>query len=542
MRCLTKRIGVPVFSLAVLLLAAACGKNASTPVTEPAGTGESVSAEGGEISYPVSGANATITIARPVDASLTPGGVSSYNDAPGVKALMEQTGIKVEFVEPVDGTALLLYLAGGNLPDVVFGNKIFYPGGVTKMHEDGLARDITDLLPRYAPDYWNFIHSNEVYYKALQELDGRHYMVSGYFRVPNSLNASWIGLVARKEYLDKLNMSLPETPDELYQFLSRCKKELGVETPLMLNRNNLENMFTGGSLSSGFGIPRQDAYHIGGKVHYGAYEPQFKDLLAWLHKLYEEKLFDNNFAVTDEATAHASVLGGRTALIFTQVTRMQVLTFAANYAPDFTLVALPSMTTAKGVVPMYSYADHPATMDNNCFLTDKNKDVENTLRLLNYAFTEKGNILVNFGQEGKTFTYVDGEPVFTDFVLKNPEGLTLDGILRAYGILNFPIVQDERMTRQRFPLAGQIDAMEKWSRADNNKYRIINTNILAEYVDEYAALVTDINTFIAESRAQFISGALSLDRYDSYYIATLKSMGMDRLLEILQLSYDAYNR
>jgi putative aldouronate transport system substrate-binding protein len=424
---------------------------------------------GGPVTYPVSGSNTTITIARTVDASLTPGGVSSYNDAPGVKALIEQTGIKVEFIEPVDATALLLYLAGGNLPDVVFGNKTFYPGGVTKMHEDGLARDITDLLPLYAPDYWNFIHSDEVYYKAIQELDGHHYTFSGYFRVPNSLNASWIGLVARKEYLDRLNMALPETSDELYQFLSRCKNELGVETPFMLNRNNLENMFTGGSLSSGFGLPRQDAYQIGGKIYYGAYEPQFKELLVWLHKLYEERLFDNNFAVTDEATAHASVLAGRTALIFTQVTRMQVLTFAANYAPDFTLVALPSATTAKGVLPMYSYADHPATMDNNCFLTEKNRDVENTLKLLNYAFTEKGNILVNFGQEGKTFTYVDNEPVFTDFVLNNPDGLTLDGILRAYGIINFPIVQDERMTRQRFPMAGQIDAMEKWSHADNAK-------------------------------------------------------------------------
>jgi putative aldouronate transport system substrate-binding protein len=539
MRDVMKRTVVLVLSLAMLLLMAACAKKGDTAAAE---TVELAVTGGGEVTYPVSGVNTTVTIARTVDASLTPGGVSSYNDAPGVKSLIEQTGIKVEFIEPVDATALLLYLAGGNLPDVVLGNKIFYPGGITKMHEDGLARDITDLLPRYAPDYWDFIHSNEVYYKAIQELDGNHYMVSGYFRVPNSLNASWIGLVVRKEYLDKLNMSFPETPDELYQFLSRCKKELGVETPFMLNRNNLENMFTGGSLSSGFGLPRQDAYHIGGKVHYGAYEPRFKDLLAWLHKLYEEKLFDNNFAVTDEATAHASVLSGRTALIFTQVTRMQVLTFAANYAPDFTLAALPSMTTAKGVLPMYSYADHPATMDNNCFLTEKNKDVENTLKLLNYAFTEKGNILVNFGQEGKTFTYVNGEPVFTDFVLKNPDGLTLDGILRAYGILNFPIVQDERMTRQRFPLASQIEAMEKWSNADNSKYRIINTNILTEYVDEYAALVTDINTFIAESRAQFISGALSLDRFDSYYIPTLKSMGMDRLLEILQLSYDAYNR
>ena len=185
---------------------------------------------------------------------------------------------------------------------------------------------------------------------------------------------------------------------------------------------------------------------------------------------------------------------------------------------------------------MHSYADSPANNDFWCFLPETSRDPENALKLLNYAFTEKGNILVNFGQEGKTFNFVNGEPVFTDFVTSNTGGLTLDGILRCYAILNFPIVQDERMTRQRFPLRSQVEAMEKWSASDGSKYRIINNSILSEYADEYAALVTDINTFVAESRAQFISGALPLDRFESYYLPALKNMGMDRLLEILQAS------
>jgi putative aldouronate transport system substrate-binding protein len=83
--------------------------------------------------------------------------------------------------------------------------------------------------------------------------------------------------------------------------------------------------------------------------------------------------------------------------------------------------------------------------------------------------------------------------------------------------------------------------MEAWSISDGAKYRIVNNSILGQHADEYAALVTDINTYIDECRAQFISGALPLDRFDSY-IATLKRMGMDRLLQILQESYDVYNK
>jgi putative aldouronate transport system substrate-binding protein len=539
-----KRIAVLVLSaLAVMApLLSAGGAKSDTASAPAVRTG----VPGGPVTYPVSG-GPKIIISRTVDRDIQPAGFSSYNETPGVKALIGQTGINVEFVELVDDTAYMLYLAGGNLPDIILSSKTFYPGGGAKMHEDGLAQDLTDLLPRYAPDYWKFINSGPEFYRAIREPDGKHYALAGYFRRPGSIYDAWTGLVARKEFLDKLGMAPPETAEELYQYLKRCKDELGVETPFMSDRNRFTGndglgiAFTGGSLSSAFGLPRTDAYQINGKIHYGSYEPQYRELLVFLHRLYSEKLLDNNFAVTDEPTAQANVLSGKTALIFTATSRIQSMTFAANYAPDFTLLGLPSMSTAKGVTPMYSYADDPVTTGMWCFLPETCRDVENSLKLLNYAHTEKGNILVNFGQEGTTFNFVNNEPVLTEFVTNNPQGLTLDGILRAYGILNFPITQDERMLRQRFPLQQQIQAMEVWAKSNGSQYRIVNNSILAANVDEYAALLTDINTYIAESQAQFISGALPLDRFDSY-IANLKSMGMDRLLEILQASYDVYNR
>ena len=126
--------------------------------------------------------------------------------------------------------------------------------------------------------------------------------------------------------------------------------------------------------------------------------------------------------------------------------------------------------------------------------------------------------------------------------MRNPRDLPMNAMLSAHTMLQFPILQDNRMARQRMGSPVQIQAVEAWSNSDIEKYRIVNTTIMARYADEYAALVTDINTFISESRAQFISGALSLDRFESFYIPTLRSMGMDRLLQIAQESYNYYNR
>ena len=503
-------------------------------------SGSSQAVNVGPFTYPVTG-NPKITMARTVDTDLPTAGYSSYNDTPGVKNLIKQTGINIEFIELVDVTAYMLYLAGGNLADILMCSKTFYPGGISKMHEDGLAQDLTGLLPGYAPDYWNFINSSNSYLNAIREPDGKHYAFAGYFLRLPSPYASWTGLVARKEHLDKLNMAPPETADELYTFLKRAKDELGSEVPFMSAQNRFDTVFTGGSLTSPFGLPRTDAYHINGKVHYGAYDPQYRDVMAYFNKLYTEKLLDNNFAVTDESTAHASVLNGKTSLIFTATSRIQNMTYAANNAPDFTLLGLPSMTQTKGTIPMYSYADDPVTFGMWCFLPEKCRDVPNSLKILNYLHTEKGNILANFGEEGVTFNYVNGEPVMTPFVTQNPQGLPLDGILRCYGLLNFPITQDLRMSKQRFPLPQQHQAMDVWMKSDGEKYRIVNNSIQAQYADEYAALITDINTYIGESRAQFISGALPIARFDSY-IQTLKSMGMDRLLQIMQSSYEVYNK
>ena len=526
--------------LLVLTAIVAAGLFAGGSQSAPAPAAPAPTGAPGVVSYPVTG-NPKITISRVADNDIVTAGFSSYNDTPGVKELIKETGINVNFVELVDQNAYMVYLAGGNLPDIIMAGRTFYPGGTAKMVEDGLTQDLTNYLPTYAPDYWKFINSDPQYYKVIREPDGKHYAFAGYFLQPGNIYGSWIGLVARQEFLDKLGMKAPETPDELYTYLKRSKDELGCDVPFMSAAYRLAMAYTGGALTSGFGLPKSDTYQIDGKVHYGAYEPAYRDVMAYMNKLYNDGLLDKNFAVTDEPTAHASVLNGKTSLIFTATSRIQNMTAAAPNPSQFTLVGLKSLTNTKGTRPMYSYADDLVTFSYWCFFPQKSRDVPDGLKLLNFLQTDQGNMLANFGEEGVTYTMQNGNPVFNDFTLNNPKGLPIDGVLRAYGLLNFPITQDPRMSRQRFPLQQQIQAMEVWADADSAKYKIANNSILAENANEYASLVTDITTYINESQAQFISGALPLSQFDNY-IATLKKMGMDRLLEILQASYDVYNK
>ena len=44
--------------------------------------------------------------------------------------------------------------------------------------------------------------------------------------------------------------------------------------------------------------------------------------------------------------------------------------------------------------------------------------------LLDYMYSEEGTLLINMGIEGTHYTMQNGKPIFTDYVMKNPDGLS----------------------------------------------------------------------------------------------------------------------
>ena len=52
--------------------------------------------------------------------------------------------------------------------------------------------------------------------------------------------------------------------------------------------------------------------------------------------------------------------------------------------------------------------------------------------------------------------------------------------------------------------------------------------------------LTDIETYVEEMHIKYITGSESLDTFDSY-LSTLKSMGIEDLLELKQAQYDRYS-
>lgn len=76
---------------------------------------------------------------------------------------------------------------------------------------------------------------------------------------------------------------------------------------------------------------------------------------------------------------------------------------------------------------------------------------------------------------------------------------------------------------------------------DNSKHVITHTQVLDEYLSDYTNLWVDIDLYINECRAKFINGEMDIETEFDDYLATLKSMGMDKIVEYKQATLDAYN-
>ena len=346
-------------------------------------------------------------------------------------------------------------------------------------------------------------------------------------------------MIVRKDFMDKLDIESITTLDEFTEYLSRCKSELGVQTPLMSANNMNEYIWNYGYFTSAFGLPCASNYQVNGEFHFGAYEPQFKDYLEYMHQLYVDGLFDPNFAVTDNAIAVAAMTNGTSAAISAMVSRFQVITNAAT-EEGFQLTAIPSLTANEGEKAYMSYATAITGTTFWCFITKKCKDIEAALRFFDYLYTPKGMDLANYGIEGVTYNYDEnGNVVLTDFMAHNPDGFAIDPIARSYGLVNWSCIHRRAFSENRFPMQEQRDACVIWADSQYNDYMISYSSIPSDMQAEYTRIWTELQTYLKEHIANFISGTESLDNFDAY-IDGLRQLGMDRYIEIMQAAIDPY--
>lgn len=500
-----------------------------------AGEESSEAAEAGDVTLPLTTDGTTLTYW----VSFPSSGVSmnDLNENEFYQEMEKRTGVHIDFqmFSSTDRqTNFNLMIASNALTDLIYTGASLYAEGVDAAIDDGYFMDLTDKVEEYMPHYLAIRMSDDQYYKLSTTDSGR---MGAVYEFRQSKQGPWLGMWMRQDWLEKVNMETPETFDEWHDVLAAFKDQCGATAPLTLNWSGSDAEI--GMMSAGFGVYNKWQLDETGKVNYGPYMPAWKDYVTTMHQWYTEGLIDPDFMSTDQRMPDmTAVITGKTGA-FTSLYTYPALYESSSEDPDMYLIPVNPPVVNNGdklhIRLRDSYTSGNTAISANC------ENWEIALRWLDYLYTEEGALLANYGVEGDTFTMGDdGKPVYTDKVMNNPDGLTMAQAMDAFLCPSAGVANWSDWTRELQAVPEKdLACYDVWSQADM-EYTLPTISLTQDESVERAGMYADISTYVKETTAQFISGALDIESNWDTYVSNLESMGVERCIEITQGAYDRY--
>lgn len=166
--------------------------------------------------------------------------LNSWKDSPFHTGLAKETGIEATWEFPTEGTdagqAFNLMTTENQLPDIILYGM---SNQAEEYLDDGLILDLTKLLPKKAPNYWNFLQEHPDFDRDVKTDSGKYYSF-GFFR-PNIQAACFIGPMVRQDWLEEQNLKQPTNIAEFENVIRVFNNAYGAKLD-----------FTLGSMSPGF--------------------------------------------------------------------------------------------------------------------------------------------------------------------------------------------------------------------------------------------------------------------------------------------------
>ncbi len=191
-------------------------------------------------------------------------------------------------------------IASGELPDFMMVNKEQL---ALLAKSDLINKDIGSIYDQYASDHLKEWMNQE----GTAALDSATYD-GQLIAIPSrdsSIDTSpflWL----RQDWLDNLGLEVPTTMDELFDVMTAFKENdpdgNGQDDTIGIIMNNTFLDNASGDmvgLFNGFGAYPKAWLEDGGNLVYGSIQPEMKEALAFLNKMYEAGLIEEDFAVKD---------------------------------------------------------------------------------------------------------------------------------------------------------------------------------------------------------------------------------------------------
>ncbi len=428
----------------------------------------------------------------------------------------ELTGVGIiqPYVEWNGGTTyqeqLNLRIAAGEMPD------IFSPvnGMEVSLIESGALLDLTDLLPKYAPNLWKLIPEEVWNVMRANDPTGQGKI----YTIPNVISYGRNGGMIRKDWLDALDLKMPTTQEEYVEVLRAFKKDdpngNGIQDEIPTGGRAearwMENLFGMYGIAMWEGYPQWDVYD--GELTYSAVTPNMKDALQWIASLYKEGLIDSETLLNDKAAwdgkINSNLVGSWTHLPQEAYNYAETIASATGAKPDIAILPALSAPGYEGYYTALKIAGINLVVAN----TDDEEKIQAVMKVLNaYADTSLWDAFYN-GVEGMHSKMVDG----TLKRLPDDKKTQQNQVLAPYNVIATIDFQTKSLEQQETPEREWAISQSIRDLQDNQKYvkSIAGDGIPSSIYGNYYDIQN--RTLYIEYASKIIIGEYPIEKFDEF--------------------------
>lgn len=456
--------------------------------------------------------------------------------------LEELTNIHWEYIV-VDSSSwtekVSLMWASGELPDMIY-------NGVSSsdllLYTGTLILDLKPYLEEYAPNFWNLYQSNADVRLAVDLPNGKigsfvwtnMEIETGAGQCPNEI------LYINQEWLDALGLEMPQTVDEYYEtlvaFRDKDPNGNGEKDEIALAPRNAYSDLNKLQPLMGFMSDGNKLFMNDGTVQYAPLMDEYRQWIEFCAKLYAEGLIDSDIFVMDSAQVLAK--GTMDPQVYGSLITSAAFTVVGAENAD-AYVPTPIYTAANGEQMWYNraYAGNGVGV-----ITTACEYPEEAVRWCDLFFSDEYVKLVWMGQEGVAYEYNEDGTWNWIYSEEYPDATAVRASLTIQAGGQGPSMCPTDWFKLQDETEAPVNAQRAQIATDYfGKLRVAMPTLYYEEAAarEMSTLATDLNAYVDEMTALFITGEADIASGWEDFIASVEAMGAARLVEIAQEAYDA---
>lgn len=469
-----------------------------------------------------------------------------------VSKLFDSAGLQLDYeMVPNEQYSVVIktrMATGADLPDIVNISALDNTT-VLNLAKQGVLLDLNPLIEKYSNGNIKKMYDVDFPYarKTTTSPDGKMYWFSNLHKktyqqkdpAPVSLT-----MLLRKDWLEKLKLPVPASAEQYLQTLKTMRDNDAngngqKDEVLVYDPSNF-----GGSIAQWFGLGTSiTAVDVENKkVVSPWYQDGIKDYFRYLQRLVKEGVLDTSLIGATEEQIQQKMTNNQIASLHNynmETWYEPTIQGGGDYLPLMPLPAVDGITPAAQLEP-------PFLVWQKYAITKDAKNVEAAIKFFDTVYSDKYAELLYWGIEGQTYkTDSSGANVYINNGSDEEKAKSgqVNGS-KLFGDTVFPRVQFAN-------LEFELTSVPK-HKADNELsvmnykpyYVNMNNNYLAipddKQLETKTKILTNLSTYSSELATKLALGQKSLDNWDEY-IAELKKLGLDQLLEIDQQLLDRYN-